>query len=723
MKLLNKSSQLTPIFAFAFALIPAWAGAASTDPYLAYLYPSGARCGETVRVHAAGQILRGASAVLVSGGGVSGKITGYVGAGGPLTKVQQEELDRRIKAIVQQRKGGQTQPQSPAAAGKQQPDSTVPLAELPNVPELRNLEQRSAGELALIRDRFASPNKRAKPPMAESAILELTIQPGAETGNRELRVLTPAGLSNPMVFQIGSAAEYLEIDPLDSPEARSRGPLAPPFVLNGQIMPGEEDAVQLRLKGGNAVVVAVQARNLIPYLADAVPGWFQATVSIRNEAGKEIVYADDNGPDPDPVLRFTPSQDGVYTLLIKDAVYRGRWDFVYRAYVLDEAGAALQFPAGSRLGVPIAQANGTPAGTGETSGRPGALPELGYDAPVMGAIAVPGELDRWRFTGKAGEAVAARIAARQAGSPLDSTLRLADASGKQLALNDDFADPRLGLSAHHADSRILAILPSDGAYFLEVADASRRGGAEYRYSLFLEKPAPGFSLTSTRSALNILPGSSAELEVRALRLDGWEGPIAVELDGAPAGFALSGAIIPVGADRIRLTIASPVKALPIPIALRLRGRATVAGETRIEPLRPADLRMQAFGNTHLVPAEEFLVASVRGQNLAPRLKEGETYSARIAAGSRTIIEIPLKEKPQRPLIAELVEPPPGIRLEGCIVEEGKLILRIAADAGTAKREENLIVGLSAEEPPKDNTPQAPRRVPLGTLPAIRLVVE
>jgi hypothetical protein len=458
-------------------------------------------------------------------------------------------------------------------------------------------------------------------------------------------------------------------------------------------------------------------------MADAVPGWFQATVSLADVTGKEIAYADDNGPDPDPVLRFTALRDGVHTLLIKDAVYRGRWDFVYRAYVLDEAGAALQFPAGSRLGVPIARVNDSPPVTGESSGRPGMLPELGYDAPAKGAIAIPGELDRWRFTGKAGETVAARIAARQAGSPLDSTLRLVDVSGKQLALNDDFADPRLGLSPHHADSRILAKLPSDGAYFLEVADAARRGGAEYRYSLFLEKPAPGFSLMSTRSALNILPGSSAELEVRALRLDGWQGPIAVELDGAPAGFLLSGAIIPAGADRVRLTITSPPRALPIPIALRLRGRATVAGETRIEPVLPADLRMQAFGNTHLVPAEEFLVASVRGQNLAPRLKEGETYSARIAPGGMAVIEIPLKEKPQRPLIAELVDPPPGIRLEGCIVEEGKLVLRIAADVGTAKREENLIVGLSAEEAPKDNTSQAPRRVPLGTLPAIRLVVE
>src|SRR6185369_1395468 len=46
------------------------------------------------------------------------------------------------------------------------------------------------------------------------------------------------------------------------------------------------------------------ARALIPYLADAVPGWFQATLALRDAKGRELAYDDDFRFNPDPVLAF-----------------------------------------------------------------------------------------------------------------------------------------------------------------------------------------------------------------------------------------------------------------------------------------------------------------------------------------------------------------------------------------------------------------------------------
>ena len=67
-------------------------------------------------------------------------------------------------------------------------------------------------------------------------------------------------------------------------------------------MPGAVDRFPLQLSAGQKLVIAVQARKLIPYLADAVPGWFQAVAALYDPNGKEIAYDDECGFDPDPAF-------------------------------------------------------------------------------------------------------------------------------------------------------------------------------------------------------------------------------------------------------------------------------------------------------------------------------------------------------------------------------------------------------------------------------------
>ncbi len=95
-------------------------------------------------------------------------------------------------------------------------------------------------------------------------------------------------------------------------------------------MPGDEDRFRFQAKQGQQLVFIVQARKLIPYLADAVPGWFQAVLTLYDHTGKELAYADDFQIDPDPVLLYDVTEDGEYILAIRDSIHRGREDFVYR---------------------------------------------------------------------------------------------------------------------------------------------------------------------------------------------------------------------------------------------------------------------------------------------------------------------------------------------------------------------------------------------------------
>lgn len=82
---------------------------------------------------------------------------------------------------------------------------------------------------------------------------------------------------------------------------------------------------------------------------------------------------------------------------------------------------------------------------------------------INGTLKGP-ERDVYRITAKANERRVFEVEARRAGSAIDPTLRLLDASGKQLALSDD--TPTAGL-----DSRLDFTFPHDGNYYVEVHDA------------------------------------------------------------------------------------------------------------------------------------------------------------------------------------------------------------------------------------------------------------
>jgi len=89
---------------------------------------------------------------------------------------------------------------------------------------------------------------------------------------------------------------------------------------------------------------------LTPYLADAVPAGFQAVVTFYDAKGKELAYDDDYRFHPDPVLHYRIPADGEYIVEIKDALYRGREDFVYRISLGELPFVTGIFPLGGQAG-------------------------------------------------------------------------------------------------------------------------------------------------------------------------------------------------------------------------------------------------------------------------------------------------------------------------------------------------------------------------------------
>ena len=588
---------------------------AQQTPHIGYVFPAGGRQGSEFDVRVGGQFLDGVAAVRTSGNGIQVEVVELIK---PMTQKQANDLRDKLKALADRLPGGAGafgKRSDSAAEKRSDKPGKKPSVSSETPAPLMAEERQMIFEIRKKLVRFF--NRPPSPAIADTAVLHVTISPDAQPGLRELRLETPAGLTNPLVFEIGRLPEVVK-KPLDDDDLPGQQPLRKlreqgrsaasqqpivdvqlPSVVNGQVLSGQVDRYRFAAKKGQRLVIAVAAQQLVPYIADAVPGWFQAAIRLCDAKGKELAYSGNYRFHPDPVLYFEVPCDGKYLVDIKDSVFRGREDFVYRMALGELPFVTSRFPLGGKIGeeTPVAIRGwnlpfdrGTVDGKGMLAGiyqsEPNgpdfpinrqsfvldSLPECMEQEPnnsleqaqrvtlpiiVNGRIDRPGDRDVFRFEGRPGQEIVAEVCARRVDSPLDSVLELTDSAGRRLAFNDDCEDPACGLMTHHADSWLRARLPSAGTYYVRLSDAQNQGGPEYAYRLRIGPPRPDFELRVVPSSVNARAGTAAAITVHAVRRDGFQGPIDLELKDAPAGFRLSGARIPAGQSKVRLTLTVP----------------------------------------------------------------------------------------------------------------------------------------------------------------------
>ncbi|MHC4419923.1 MAG: hypothetical protein ACYS1E_04950 [Planctomycetota bacterium] len=768
----------------------AWGQLNPSGPHIGYIYPAGGQRGSVFRIMVGGQHLRGVTDVYASGEGVQASVIKHYPPLRNLSREQREAIGNRLRELREQRwaelaRDGRVRPRprrrTPARGGQADPAAEQAEAvELPEHPLLIDLENKSLRELMHVRDVFFDRAKmQPNVQIAETVLIEVAVDSDAAPGNRELRLGGRAGLTNPMVFQVGCLPEALEKennDPTDSDPLPKETPIKTPVVLNGQIAPGDIDRFRFRALRGQRLVIEMQARKLNPYLADAVPGWFQATLAVYDRQGQELAFADDYLFDPDPVLLFLVPQDGAYELEVRDAIYRGRQDFVYRIALGVRPFITHMFPLGGAEGHDTVatiggwnlrtkrlKLNTEPGGEclRQTSLRRGkrvsncvtyevgVLPECDESEPndaatdaqqialpqvINGRIAPSGDIDTFQLEGRAGDELVVEVNGRRLHSALDSSLRLIDASGRVLEWNDDHRQgdghlhKDLGLSTHHADSYLHARLPEDGDYLVQLTDSQTHGGEAYGYRLRMGPPMPDFELRVTPSSLNVSAGRAVPIHVYALREDGFGGEIELVLLDADSGFRLDGARIPAGRGSIRMTLTAPSRRLGEPISLRLEGRATINGQSVSRPVVPSEDMMQAFLYRHLVPSQELMVAVTGRRRPGPPLELVGADPVRIPAGGTARVQIRAPDNPRlRGIELKLVEPPAGIDLQNIAVVPGGLAFDVKADAEVAQLgfADNLIVEAFidiARGEGDGNRAKRRQRVSLGVLPAIPIEI-
>lgn len=542
------------------------------------------------------------------------------------------------------------------------------------------------------------PEELEKKPKLESLKVRFMVAQDALPGVRDVKIVTPAGVST--VGQLVITQEKVVAETGLNDTADKAQPAQAPGTICGAIEKAEDvDFYRFQAEAGQELSFHVRCGRLQDRIHD-LQQHADPILMLRNAAGVTIA-ASDNYFFGDPWLTHRFTQTGDYLLEIRDVRYQGNayWEyaieasaqpFVENAFPLAIARAELA--AGKKLSV---QPAGNPAekSAGEFAVTPqlAAAPEvntgffatpltiggkasnpvelLATDLPLVleaggdnnlpeaaqsvtvptginGRIEAEGDVDYFAFEAKKGEAFSARIIARRRNSALDSHLRILDAAGKQLQLSDD---AKIG-KRNFADSWLENwTAPADGKYLVEVRDVHLRGGEQFPYFLELTRAAPYFELYLDTDKTLVSPGASGVLFVRVERKNGFTGEVQLEIEGLPPGVSASAGKIPAGkgVDGCIVITAEPDAQMAAgEIVVRGSGEYAQADGTKV-PLRvtasvyqeiyqPGGGRGHWPVNTHAVSITEY--GDIRFVSLS-------TYDITLKPGESLPIEITIDRSP------------------------------------------------------------------------------
>lgn len=548
----------------------------------------------------------------------------------------------------------------------------------------------------------------------------------AEPGERELRIVSPGGASNRFRFFVGELPEVIESEP-NSEKTQPQVLPRLPVVINGQIQEADRDFFRFHARAGEKLVLEVQARRILPFIADGVPGWFDPCLTVYDATGREVGYADDFRVQSDPVLVFEPPRDGDYTLEVRDILHRGRGDFVYRLMAGAVPFVSHIFPLGGQrgstvevelTGVNLASARqrvevaaGAPPRFAVGRQRFAAcdfreqIEGADFEAyrvepPLVlnGRIGRPGDVDSFVIRAAPKQQLVFEVQARRLDSPLDSILRLMDRSGKVLAESDDWQDPADSPATHHADSRILYTFSTGGEFVMQLGDVQGNGGPEYAYRLIIAPPQPDFSLRISPDNPRLGQGDTAALTVDAVRKDGFDGEIRLSVENLPEGFRASDAVIQPGQSQARFTITAPPDAPVSVLSPAVVGTATVGGREVRRRAETADPMMQAFASTHYMPTAGLAMAVLEPGAFTLSAGDGKVLEA--PRGSEISISVKVRRTPAAKgavtltgtRIGNFMTMKPAVCPPGA--DEAVLTVAVSADAPVGLRQNLIVSGVT-----------------------------
>ena len=407
-------------------------------------------------------------------------------------------------------------------------------------------------------------------PTTNSGVIRVRVAPEAPAGPRVIRAFSPEGVSEPRFLILSQRPQQAEVEPNDAvPSAQVLTGL--PAELNGRLEKnGDVDSYAVDLRAGQTLVARLEAYTLQSPL--------DPVLKLLDARGVQVAWNHDEVRSLDPILAWRVETSGTYVLQVfgfaypadSDLRFSGSPKGVYRLHVSTDPVARHAWPLGVSRAVDTRVSWGD-WGVSSVSSEaievlasaiaPGAISHslrlphrevplelsvgqgkewlesepndvattaqaLEIPSAVSGDLDRPGDEDRYRFSCQKGEPLRLEVQAAGLGFPLDAWLRIEDASGKELARNDDTggSDPVLDWTS-----------PETAEYRVVVGNLLQRGGRDQRYRLSIQRPKPLWSASMAEAAWSLEPGKTNESKVTLTRRYGADQRLTVSVRGLPSG--------------------------------------------------------------------------------------------------------------------------------------------------------------------------------------------
>ncbi|HYO84540.1 MAG TPA: PPC domain-containing protein [Bryobacteraceae bacterium] len=395
-----------------------------------------------------------------------------------------------------------------------------------------------------------------------------------------VRLESPTGISNVLLFTVGTLPEFAEQEslPYSAPNRNDSIENAEPVpatsaTVNGTLKGAERDVYRVYGKLGETRIFEVESRRC----GSAI----DPVLRILDGSGNQLAKSDDSpGTGLDPRLEFKFPKEGYYYVEVRDARYSTQVQNFYRLKTGVWPYADSVFPLGVQRGAktPVTVAGGNLpapaklelAATGSyatvsipnSASLPFVLPvsdvpemiepsaPVSAPAAINGRLSQPGEADRYVIQAQPGDKLLIEVQARELGlSKIEAVLTAEDESGRKIDSAGDKPLPEdvfavQGSSRTSSDPFLNVTVPQgSNRVILRIEDLAGRGGAHYPYRILLRKEVADFRLSLATPFVNIPKGGSA-LVVVSVDRRGYDGPIAASVANLPAGIRAEGGHIP-----------------------------------------------------------------------------------------------------------------------------------------------------------------------------------
>ncbi|MFN6300767.1 MAG: serine protease [Planctomycetota bacterium] len=490
----------------------------------------------------------------------------------------------------------------------------------------------------------------------------IAIAPDVPQGLYEARLLGRLGISSARIFSVGKLTE-LNQKPGNTNLVNAM-PLSVPSVCNAVVSSRAVDFYSFEAAQGKRYIIQCSARG------------------IDSKLDPVVIVGDANGTDlvaqrTGDTLDFVAKASGKHTIKIHELTFKGGPGYFYRLSIeeLPIDAPMPVYPSTRSVSAFSWPPNGLSPQSPTTEQEDATFQAITLPADITGRFYPAADVDTYVFDAKQGETWWIEVASERLGRPTDSSLVIQmekpDKSGwSDVAELNDIASPMKPSSNGYAydgppfdggSTDILGKLEikETGRYRLLLSDlfGGTRKDPRNIYRLIVRPAQPDFAVVSwglhmelrngDRNALSkplaLRAGNTVALEVVTVRRDGFDGEIALNVDGLPQGVTAQGLKIPAGKMRGVLLLSATQDAPQGLANATITASAKIGEQTVTHPMQMAQMVWpipDAWGEIPSPRLVSGIPVSVTTSELAPITiapTERKVYEAKLGE----VLKIPM----------------------------------------------------------------------------------